>query len=193
LPPMSVLAPADASVKPNADPIDGETWAAVKAKDSLAKGQCEHCGGHLEFSKEMEGTNVTCPHCNKSIKLAQSLVSASTDSQSKKKSLPVGIAVVRQVQRSACGPPAGPAQAKASPASPPAEVRSLSVGPSAVSVFPADAPPTASPPGSSPTIGQPKAGPKLETELRELVYLKDLKLITEKDYEEKKRKLLGLD
>jgi len=33
------------------------------------KGQCQACGGHIEFPAEAVGTSIDCPHCGKSTEL----------------------------------------------------------------------------------------------------------------------------
>lgn len=33
------------------------------------KGECQHCGGHLEFSAEAAGTTAACPHCGQATDL----------------------------------------------------------------------------------------------------------------------------
>ena len=33
------------------------------SKTKLLKGECQHCGGHLEFPPEMAGLQGPCPHC----------------------------------------------------------------------------------------------------------------------------------
>ena len=33
------------------------------------KGECQHCGGHLEFSAEAAGTTADCPHCGQPTEL----------------------------------------------------------------------------------------------------------------------------
>ena len=37
------------------------------------KGQCQSCGGHIEFPAEAVGTNIDCPHCGKSTELMLAL------------------------------------------------------------------------------------------------------------------------
>jgi len=37
------------------------------------KGQCQACGGHIEFLAEAVGTNIACPHCGKSTELMLAL------------------------------------------------------------------------------------------------------------------------
>jgi len=32
-------------------------------------GECQHCGGHLEFPAEAAGTSAECPHCHQSTEL----------------------------------------------------------------------------------------------------------------------------
>ena len=33
------------------------------------RGECQHCGGHLEFPAEAAGTSAECPHCNQQTEL----------------------------------------------------------------------------------------------------------------------------
>lgn len=33
------------------------------------RGDCQHCGGHLEFPAEAAGTSAECPHCHQSTEL----------------------------------------------------------------------------------------------------------------------------
>jgi flagellar basal body-associated protein FliL len=33
------------------------------------RGECQHCGGHLEFPAEAAGTSAECPHCQQSTEL----------------------------------------------------------------------------------------------------------------------------
>ena len=33
------------------------------------KGECQHCGGHIEFPAEAVGTTTDCPHCGKTTDL----------------------------------------------------------------------------------------------------------------------------
>lgn len=33
------------------------------------RGECQHCGGHLEFPVEAAGTSAECPHCHQSTEL----------------------------------------------------------------------------------------------------------------------------
>jgi len=37
------------------------------------KGECQLCGGHLEFPAEAVGTSIDCPHCGKSTELMLAL------------------------------------------------------------------------------------------------------------------------
>jgi len=37
------------------------------------KGQCQWCGGHIEFPAETVGTSIDCPHCGKSTELMLAL------------------------------------------------------------------------------------------------------------------------
>src|SRR5262249_4868967 len=55
------------------------------------KARCEHCGGHLEFSALAIGQTVACPHCRQETKLFPERSLASARSQTRAKSLPVGI------------------------------------------------------------------------------------------------------
>ena len=33
------------------------------------RGECQHCGGHLEFAADATGTTAECPHCNQQTEL----------------------------------------------------------------------------------------------------------------------------
>lgn len=39
----------------------------------LLKGECQHCGGHLEFPAEAVGASAECPHCHQTTELVFSL------------------------------------------------------------------------------------------------------------------------
>ena len=37
---------------------------------AFVKGECRHCGGHLEFPADAAGQTISCPHCGQPIELA---------------------------------------------------------------------------------------------------------------------------
>jgi ribosomal protein S27E len=39
------------------------------ANSKYLKGECQHCGGHIEFPPEAAGTTAECPHCGKATDL----------------------------------------------------------------------------------------------------------------------------
>lgn len=43
------------------------------SETKLLKGECQHCGGHLEFPAEAAGASAECPHCHQTTELFFSL------------------------------------------------------------------------------------------------------------------------
>jgi hypothetical protein len=39
------------------------------SSSDFVKGECGHCGGHLEFPTDAAGQTITCPHCGQSTEL----------------------------------------------------------------------------------------------------------------------------
>lgn len=39
------------------------------SETKLLKGECQHCGGHLEFPAEAAGASAECPHCHQNTEL----------------------------------------------------------------------------------------------------------------------------
>src|SRR6185369_4311221 len=40
-----------------------------KMTSKYLKGECQQCGGHVEFPAEAAGTSIECPHCGKATDL----------------------------------------------------------------------------------------------------------------------------
>lgn len=66
------------------------------SNNNFLKGQCRHCGGHLEFPVEGVGQTVPCPHCNQMTELTAS-VPPDERKASKLKPLAIGAVVLAVV------------------------------------------------------------------------------------------------
>jgi DNA-directed RNA polymerase subunit RPC12/RpoP len=49
-----------------------------KNAENIFKTPCEHCGAHVEFAPELEGTTILCPHCRKNKVLLRRFIRSET-------------------------------------------------------------------------------------------------------------------
>jgi len=49
-----------------------------KSAENFFRTPCEHCGAHVEFAPELEGTTILCPHCRKNKVLLRRFVRSET-------------------------------------------------------------------------------------------------------------------